>query len=347
MADIDPKDVQARRPPIAIVGMGMRLPGGVRSAKDFWDMLVEKRTGHGEIPESRYNAKSFYDPKNPRQIRTRHGYYLQEDPAYFDADFFSISSADASMTDPQLRLLLEVIWECLENAGETDWRGKSIGCYVGTFGEDWLSLSTREYQHVNRYYVLGTGAFALSNRISYVYDFKGPSMTIQTGCSASLIGLHEACQALYLGECSSAVVAGINLILSPSMTKTMSANMVISESGMCRSFDESADGYGRGEAINAIYIKRLDDAIRNNGPIRGIIQGTASNSDGWKSVITAPDLLSQESLIRAAYRNANISDISKTAYFECHGTGTATKPNVGHSEGASGVTSVIKAVLSL
>ncbi|KAE8306529.1 hypothetical protein BDV41DRAFT_585593 [Aspergillus transmontanensis] len=370
MSEIDLKEAQASRPPIAIVGMGMRLPGGIRSATDFWDMLVEKKTGHGEVPESRYNAKSFCDPKNPRQIRTRHGYYLQEDPAYFDAEFFSMSSVEASTTDPQQRLLLEVVWECLENAGETAWRGKRIGCYVGTFGEDWLTLSSREYQHIDRYYAIGTGAFALSNRISYLYDFQGPSMTIQTGCSASLVGLHEACQALYLGECSSAVVAGTNLILSPNMTKTTSVNMVISESGTCRSFDESADGYGRGEAINAIYIKRLDDAIRNNDAIRGIIRGTASNSDGWKPTISAPDVLSQECLIRAAYRNANINDISKTTYFECHGTGTvvgdsvelsaianvtkgssvfigSTKPNVGHSEGSSGITSVIKAVLSL
>ncbi|KAE8324345.1 hypothetical protein BDV39DRAFT_217174 [Aspergillus sergii] len=370
MSGIDLKEAQASRPPIAIVGMGMRLPGGIRSATDFWDMLVEKKIGHSEVPESRYNAKSFCDPKSPRQIRTRHGYYLQEDPAYFDAEFFSMSSVEASTTDPQQRLLLEVVWECLENAGETDWRGKRIGCYVGTFGEDWLTLSSREYQHIDRYYATGTGAFALSNRISYLYDFQGPSMTIQTGCSASLVGLHEACQALYLGECSSAVVAGTNLILSPNMTKTTSVNMVISESGTCRSFDESADGYGRGEAINAIYIKRLDDAIRNNDAIRGIIRGTASNSDGWKPTISAPDVLSQERLIRAAYRNANINDISKTTYFECHGTGTvvgdsvelsaiasvtkegsvfigSTKPNVGHSEGSSGITSIIKAVLSL
>ncbi|KNG83279.1 putative polyketide synthase [Aspergillus nomiae NRRL 13137] len=351
--EIDPKDAKASRPPIAIVGMGMRLPGGATA--------------------------KLCDPKNPRQIRTRHGYYLQEDPAYFDAEFFSMGSVEASRADLQQRLLLEVVWECLENAGETDWRGKNIGCYVGTFGEDWLSLSTKEYQHIDRYYALGTGGFALSNRISYVYDFKGPSMTIQTGCSASLVGLHEACQALYLGECSSAVVAGTNLILTPNMTKTMSANMVISESGMCRSFDQCADGYGRGEAINAIYIKRLDDAIHNNDPIRGVIRGSALNSDRWKSTLTAPDLLSQENLIRTAYSNANISDISKTPYFECHGTGTAVgdsvessaialvtkgssldtymtrcladtnrpKPNVGHSEGASGITGVIKAVLSL
>lgn len=161
-------------------------------------------------------------------------------------------------------------------------------------------------------------------------------MTIQTGCSASLVGLHEACQALYLGECSSAVVAGTNLILSPNITKCASANMVLSESGTCRTFDESADGYGRGEAINAIYIKRLDDAIRNNDAIRGIIRGTASNSDGWKPTISAPEVLSQERLIRAAYRNANINDISKTTYFECHGTGTV----IGDSVELSAIASV-------
>lgn len=147
-------------------------------------------------------------------------------------------------------------------------------------------------------------------------------MTLQTGCSSSMVGLHEACQAIYSGECSSAVVAGTNLIFAPTMTTTMSENMVLSPSGMCKTFDEKADGYGRGEAINAIFIKPLDEAIRNNDPIRAVIRATSTNCDGKTPSITTPGSLSQERLIRKAYKKAHIDNISQTAFFECHGTGT-------------------------
>lgn len=153
-------------------------------------------------------------------------------------------------------------------------------------------------------------------------------MTVETGCSGSLVALHEACRALSLGECQSAVVAGTSLILSPTMTKTMSANMIISPSGQCKTFDQSADGYGRGEAINALYLKRLDDACRDGDPIRAVILGAATNSDGWKTTISSPAESSQESLIRAAYRNAGSHDIAGTPFFECHGTGTVTGDRV-------------------
>ena len=148
------------------------------------------------------------------------------------------------------------------------------------------------------------------------------SMTLQTGCSSSLVGLHEACQALYSGECSAAIVAGTNLIFTPTMTTTMSENMVLSPSGMCRTFDEKADGYGRGEAINAIYIKRFSDAVRDKDPIRAVIRATSTNCDGKTPSITTPGSQTQERLIRKAYEKAQIGDISQTAFFECHGTGT-------------------------
>ncbi|KAJ5918606.1 Fum1p [Penicillium verhagenii] len=356
--------------PIAIVGMGLRLPGGVNSPEEFWKFLIEKRDGLCEVPETRYKLDSFYSESKPHFVKTRKGYFLQDDPAYFDADFFSILPYEAERMDPQQRQLMEVVWECLESAGETNWRGKEIGCFVGVYGEDWLELASKDPQNTDRYHVLGTGQFALSNRVSYEYDFQGPSMTLQTGCSSSLVGLHEACQAIYSGECSSAIVGGTNLIFSPTMTTTMSDNMVLSPSGMCRTFDEKADGYGRGEAINAIYIKPLRDAIKNKDPVRGVIRATSTNCDGHTPSITTPGSISQERLIRKAYAKAKIADITQTAFFECHGTGTiagdtaetsvvakifeekgtivgSVKPNVGHSEGASGVTSVIKAALAL
>lgn len=148
------------------------------------------------------------------------------------------------------------------------------------------------------------------------------SMTIQTGCSSSLVGLHEACQAIYSGECSSAIVAGTNLIFTPTMTTTMSENMVLSPSGICWTFDDNADGYGRGEAINAVYIKPLRDALQNKDPIRAVLRATSTNCDGNTPSITTPGSLSQETLIRKAYRKAHIENITQTAFFECHGTGT-------------------------
>ncbi|GAB1201523.1 hypothetical protein APSETT445_000098 [Aspergillus pseudonomiae] len=316
--------------PIAVIGMSMRLPGDIRTTQAFWDYIIEKRNASGPVPSTRYRADKFYHPDRPRSTKTTQGYFLSDDPAYFDAAFFSITAQDAARMDPQQRLLLEVVWECLENAGQTSWEGTDTGCFVGTFGEDWLNICHKDPQHVDRYHALGTGAFALSNHISYIHDLRGPS-------------------------------------------------------GVCRTFDAAADGYGRGEAINAIYLKRLSDAIRDNDPVRAVIRSTASNCDGKSSTFSTPSPESQMALIRAAYQRGKIDAIADTGLFECHGTGTIAgdkaeaaalagvlgakggtmgatfmsdhlytesdldkvKPNFGHSEGASGITSMIKAVLSL
>ncbi|KAE8333423.1 putative polyketide synthase [Aspergillus sergii] len=370
LAALVPEGRPEPSPPIAIVGMAMRLPGGVRTTEDFWQFLINKRDGHCEVPKTRYGVDAFYNAHNEGYTHTRHGYFLPEDPACFDAPFFSVTDQEASVMDPQQRLLLEVVWECLENAGETNWEGKDIGCYVGVFGEDWLGLSHGDPLSMDRSHAFGRESFALANIVSYKFDLRGPSMTIQTGCSSTMVGIHEACQSLASGACSSAIVAGTNLILSPAMTASMSGNMVLSTSGVCRTFDAEADGYGRGEAINALYLKPLGDAIKANDPIRAIIRSTAANSDGGSSSIYVPSVIAQKHLILDAYRRANIKDLSETAFVECHGTGTragdkvetaavaslfrgkeivigAVKPNFGHSEGASGITSVIKAVLSL
>ncbi|EEQ34967.1 Fum1p [Microsporum canis CBS 113480] len=357
-------------PPIAIVGMAMRLPGGINSAEEFWEFLVNKGDARGRVPQSRFNIDAFHNSSKPGSVKTEYGYFLHEDPAYVDAPFFSMSKYEAAKLDPQQRLLLEVVWECLETGGQTGWRGKDIGCFVGSFGEDWLDMSSKDTQDIDRIRALGTGDFALSNRVSYEYDLKGPSITFRTGCSSSMVALHEACRSLYSGECSAAVVAGTNLVLAPTMSTTMSDNMVLSPNGICKSFDAEADGYGRGEAINAVYVKLLNDAIRDGDPIRAIIRSTTTNCDGKTPNITTPGAETQEYLIRQAYSQAKIHDISETAFFECHGTGTvigdttelsavatlfqgkgvyigAVKPNVGHSEGASGLTGIIKAALAL
>lgn len=166
--------------PIAICGMALRLPGGVNSPEEFWKFLIEKRDGLCEVPETRYDIDSFYNESKPHSIKTRKGYFLREDPACFDADFFSITSREAGRLDPQQRQLLEVIWECLESAGEVEWRGREVGCFVGVYGEDWLELASKDPQSTDRYHVLGTGQFALSNRISYEFDFQGPRYVIES-----------------------------------------------------------------------------------------------------------------------------------------------------------------------
>ncbi|XRM46123.1 hypothetical protein ABZX51_009176 [Aspergillus tubingensis] len=358
--------------PIAVVGMGMRLPGGVRTAEQFWDALIEKRDCSSEVPKSRYNVDGFYSADKPGAVRTRRGYFLEDDYiGNADLSFFpAIPGFEMDELDPQQTLLMEVIWECMENAGQTGWNGKDIGCYVGVFGEDWHELAAKETLSIPRVHAFANGAYTLSNRVSYQFNLKGPSATIMTACSSSLTALHEACQALNDGSCSSAIVAGTNMILTPSMTINMSDNTVLSPDGYCKAFDARANGYGRGEAVNAIYIKPLSQAIADGDNIRAVIRATSANYDGQSAKIFAPDIESQERLIRKAYQKAQIIDPSETGFFECHGTGTkigdivettaiarvfgsrgmyigSVKTNFGHGEGASGLTGVIKAILSL
>ncbi|RAL12372.1 uncharacterized protein BO97DRAFT_451580 [Aspergillus homomorphus CBS 101889] len=350
----------------------MRLPGKVRTPEEFWDLLISQRDCSSDVPSSRYNIDAFYHPSKSQSVRTRRGYFLDDEYMHSsDRSFFPpIPGFSGSDLDPQQMQLLEVVWECMENSGQTKWQGKRIGCYVGVFGEDWHELTAKEPQHVSREHAFANGGYTLSNRVSYEFDLKGPSATILTACSSSLTALHEACQALATGSCDSAIVAGTNMLLTPSMSVTMSENMVLSPDGYCKAFDSSANGYGRGEAVNAILIKPLESAQAEGDTIHAIIRGTAVNYDGKSARIFAPDVDSQERLIYDAYLRAGIHDISQTAFVECHGTGTkvgdqvettaiarafggkgvhigSVKSNVGHGEGASGLTAIIKAVLAL
>lgn len=170
------KAVQPSPPPIAIVGMGMRLPGGVNNEGAFWDLLVNGKDGRCIVPKDRYNVDTFYNPNGgPGTVKTRYGYFLEHvDLQQLDASFFSMNQKEVERLDPQQRLLLEVVWECMENGGQVGWRGKKIGCYVGVFGEDWLDLAAKDTQHLGMYRITGSGDFAISNRISYEYDLKGP-----------------------------------------------------------------------------------------------------------------------------------------------------------------------------
>ncbi|KAI2617780.1 hypothetical protein GGR54DRAFT_640866 [Hypoxylon sp. NC1633] len=357
--------------PIAICGIGVRLSGGIRNTDDFWDLLVNGRDARAPVPTSRYNPQGFDKSLDGKGcIETKSGYYLEEDLSRFDPSLFSMTQAELERCDPQQRLLLEVTRECLEDAGEVNYRGKPIGCYVGTFGDEWQHSRDRDDQQTGNHLVTGSGDWMLANRVSYEYNLCGPSMVIRTACSASLIALHEACRALQYGDASAAVVAGSNMILGPSLTILMTSEGVLSPDGSCKSFDASANGYARAEGLTAIYVKRLTDAIRDGNPIRAVIRGTAANSDGKKSQgMLVPKGEALESLMRKIYADAGLSP-SETAFVECHGTGTSVgdpietsavgevfgadgvyigsvKPNIGHCEGSAGLASLIKAVLAL
>jgi acyl transferase domain-containing protein len=234
--------------PIAICGMALRLPGGISTPTQFWDFLVSKGDARTRTPESRYNISAYHSKSGrPGTIKTEYGYFLDGsvDISALDTSFFSMVKAEVERVDPQQRQLLEVARECFESAGEVEYRGKKVGCFVGSFGEDWVEAFAKDQQHYGQYQVSGVGDFVQANRISYEYDLKGPSMTIRTGCSSGLIGLHEACVAIERGACTSAIIAGVNLITGPSMTVCMTQQGVLSPNGSSRSFDADADGYAR------------------------------------------------------------------------------------------------------
>ncbi|KAH8648631.1 hypothetical protein BX600DRAFT_389283 [Xylariales sp. PMI_506] len=361
------------REPIAICGMACRLPGGIESPQDLWDFILAKRDAREPVPPSRYNISGYYSATSkPGTTRTKYGYFLDDsvDLGGLDSSFYAMTLTEIERVDPQQRLLLEVTREALDDAGETNWRGENIGVYAGNYGQDWYDLCFRDPQQFTMYQVTGSHELMLSNRISYELNLRGPSMTIRTGCSAALVGLNEACVALERGDCKSAIVGGTNLILTPALTATMSEAGVLNEDASCKTFSADADGYGRAEAIIAIFIKPLKDALRDGNPVRAVISGTAVNHDGKTNGISVPSADAQEALIRRAYQTAGISAFSDTGFVECHGTGTAVgdpieaeavgrvfgtrgvhigsvKANLGHSEGASGLTSILKAVLAL
>ena len=384
----DTHGVQSQnQPPIAICGMALRLPAGLKTPQQLWEFLLAGGDARGRVPTSRYNVAAFHDPGgNHGTVITEYGYFLEEDIGALDTSFFSMPRMEVERTDPQQRLMLEATRECFEDAGETKWRGKRIGCYMGSLGEDWCEMFARETQNWGPYRYTGFGDFTLSNRVSYEMDLRGPrfvhtcklkavnsncsSMTTRTACSASLVALHEACGAISKGDCDSAVVGGANLIMTPGATMSMTEQNVLSKDGSCKTFSADADGYARGEAIAAVYIKKLDYALRDGNPIRAVIRGTATNHNGKTPGMTVPSAIVQEALMRRAYEVADITDFSRTGFVECHGTGTpvgdpieasavgrvfgrsgvyigSIKPNFGHTEGASGLLSVIKTVLVL
>ncbi|CAH0054704.1 unnamed protein product [Clonostachys solani] len=358
-----------------IVGIGCRLPGGIRSPSDLWDLLAAKKTTQGRVPAERFNIAGYYHPdgKTAGAMDADGGYFLDEDVRQFDNSVFGINNLEATYMDPQQRKLLEVTYECLESAGLSmeDVSGTDTAVYIGNFTVDYQTMQTRDPDYLHRYSATGSGTAIMANRISHVFNLTGPSFTLDTACSSSIYGLHNAVMALRNGDCSAAIVAGANLITSIEQHLGTMKGGVLSPTSTCHTFDASADGYGRGEAVNAVFIKPLSRAIRDGDNIRAIIRGTAINANGRTNGITQPSARFQEAVIRKAYANARLN-MAETDYVECHGTGTAVgdpvevegigrcfsprygpplmigaiKTNVGHSEAASGLSAVIKTVLA-
>ncbi|RAH60136.1 polyketide synthase [Aspergillus piperis CBS 112811] len=362
--------------PIAIIGIGCRLPGQASSPSKLWDLLINNATGYGPVPPSRFNAAAYYHPDadRPGSINSTGGYFIQEDIRAFENAFFGINNLEATSMDPQQRKLLEVTYEALENAGIPleKVHGTNTGVYVGNFTNDFLNMQYKDPEYSSRYTATGTGLAVLANRITHCFDLRGPSHVVDTACSSSLYALHSACLALDAGDCDAAVVAAANLIQSPEQQMVAVKAGVLSPDAMCHTFDEKANGYARAEGVSAVYLKRLGDALSDGDPVRSVIRGTAVNGNGRTPGISQPSVEGQRAVIRAAYRRAGL-DPGETDYVEAHGTGTkvgdpteveaisgvfqhragrptlvgGVKPNLGHSEGASGLSGLIKTILTV
>lgn len=283
--------------PIAIVGMsklilmlsliqcliriGCRLPGGVTCPESFWEFMLQKKSGYCDFPSTRFNGEAFHhpDPDHPGTLNSAGGCFLQGDVRLFDNEFFGINNLEAKHMDPQQRQLLEVVYECFESAGMSlqAISGKNIGCYVANFTMDYLVSQTKDPELYHRYTAAGVGCAILANRLSHVFNLKGPSSVTDTACSSSLYCVDQACKALEAGDCDMAIVAGANLILSPELHIAEVKAGFLSATSACHSFDKSADGYCRAEGVAALLLTRHSTALRNGDPIRSIIRGTATN----------------------------------------------------------------------
>jgi myxalamid-type polyketide synthase MxaE and MxaD len=361
--------------PIAIIGMACRFPGAP-GLDAFWKMLCEECNGVTDVPPERWNSAHYYhpDPKAPGKIATRRGGFLEELDR-FDAAFFGISPREAPHVDPRQRKMLEVVWEALEDAGipPHSLAGSATGVYVATLSNDYDMLFCRNYRRFSPSTGTGTANSIIANRVSYFLDLHGPSLTLDTACSGSLLTIELACRSLRAGETSLALAGGVSLNLLPKGDIFFSSAGVLSRNGSCRTFDAAADGIVRSEGAAMIALKRLDDALEDGDRIYAVIRGGAVNHDGSSNGIMAPNAEAQKRVLREAYRNAGLAP-GAVHYVEAHGTGTplgdpievsalsavmgdrrnglplvlgSLKTNVGHMEAAAGVAGVIKAALAL
>ena len=295
---------------MAVIGIGCRLPSGLRGAAAFLSFLCQGGDAISEIPGDRWDAAALYtpDPETPGKITTRFGGFVP-DVADFDADYFGISRREASWMDPQQRMLLEVSIEALEDAGQVPAQlaGSRTGVFVGMCSSDYMMLSLDRMELVDAYACTGVSHAIAANRLSYQLDLRGPSLALDTACSSSLVAVHLACQALRQGECQMALAGGANVVLTPEGTVYFSRLHAMSPTGRCHSFDAAADGYVRSEGCGVVVLKRLTDAQRAGDPILAVIRGSAVNQDGRSNGLTAPSGAAQTAVLRAALRDAGVN----------------------------------------
>ncbi len=362
--------------PIAIIGIGCRFPGA-KNPEAFWKLLCNGIDAITEVPTSRWDKQLFYDPdlSQPGKMNTKWGGFLEQIDQ-FDPEFFGISPRETQTMDPQQRLLLELAWEALEDAGQPpeELVGQPVGVFIGVCNSDYYELIAQNMNNCTTYVGTGTRHCINANRLSYFFDFQGPSLAIDTACSSSLVAIHLACQSLWRGESTLALTGGINILISPWGSVATSQGGFMAPDGRCKTFDAKADGYVRGEGAGLVLLKPLSQALANGDRIYALVKGSATNQDGFSNGLTAPNPLAQEAVLRAAYQNAGVAP-AQVQYIEAHGTGTqlgdpmemkalgavlsqerapgdycavgSAKTNIGHLEPAAGIAGLIKVALSL
>ncbi|KAF6583001.1 non-ribosomal peptide synthetase [Paenibacillus sp. EKM211P] len=367
---------------IAIIGISGKLPGSPDLGV-FWNNIIKEKDLITEIPADRWDWTHFYDKSNedPNKSVSKWGGFIS-DIDKFDASFFGISPREAELMDPQQRMMLETVWETIENAGykASDLAGSNTGVFIGATSSDYAEILMREHD-IDSHTLSGIAANVISNRISYFYDLKGPSELLNTACSSSLVSVNRAVEAIRSGACDTAFAGGVNLILSPFAHVALSKINMLSKDGRCKAFDSSANGYVRGEGCAVIYLKHLSKAVEDGDHIYAVIKGSAVNHGGKTNSLTAPSSTAQCDLIRRAFHDAGF-DPTSLGYLEAHGTGTAlgdpieldgmlqalsalyeewghpparlphcgvgsVKTNIGHLEAMAGLAGLIKVVLSL
>ncbi|KIH99205.1 hypothetical protein LP52_08750 [Streptomonospora alba] len=360
------------RDPIAVVGMDLRFPGA--EGKDaFFDLLLSSGDGIGPVPADRWDPAEFTrEHDGAARMNTADGGFLA-DVSSFDNAFFGVSPAEAAQLDPQQRQLLQSTWRALEDSGRDPaaMAGSRTGVYVGVMGNEWAQLHLTDYANITAQAASGNGYYMTANRLSYQFDFTGPSQAIDTACSSSLVALHTACGALRTGECDTAIAAGVNIILVPTSHLFYAQAGLSAPDGRCKPFSADADGIGRSEGVAVLVLRRLDDALAEGAPVYAVVRGSAVNHDGRSNGLTAPNRWAQERVLAEAYHRAGVAP-AEVDLVEGHGTGTllgdmievralgthygtrglpsafgSVKGNVGHCEGAAGLAGVAKAVLAL
>ncbi|WP_448860335.1 polyketide synthase Pks13 [Corynebacterium propinquum] len=358
---------------IAIVGMSARFPQA-DGLDEYWKLLAEGRTATGELPLGRWSEYQS-DPvmsEKMGKINLSGGYL--DDIASFDPEFFGLSPIEATNMDPQQRIMLELTWHALENAHlpANELKGTSVGVFMGSSNNDYGMLITADPAEAHPYALTGTSSAVIPNRISYAFDFRGPSLNVDTACSSSLVSVHQAVRELRYGSCDVAVAGGVNILASPFVSTAFGELGVISPSGAIHAFSDDADGFVRADGAGVVVLKRLADAEAAGDEILAVIKGSATNSDGHSNGLTAPNPEAQIDVLRRAYADAGV-DPATVDYVETHGTGTilgdpieasalgavlgprretdtligSVKSNIGHSESAAGIASLIKVVLAI